>query len=58
MTIYEAQDDEEVLEFEVFKNYLCMIVEKNGQRQLKSISLKTDKVATHYFDSKEEVCPV
>lgn len=30
MTIYEAQEDEEVLEFEVFKNYLSMIIEKNG----------------------------
>ena len=38
-TIYEAEDDEQVLEFEVFKNYITMIVEKNGQRQLKSISL-------------------
>lgn len=58
MTIFEPEDDEKVLEFEVFKNYLSLIVEKDGQRQLKSISLKTDKVTTHYFDSAEEVCPV
>ena len=30
VTIYEAEDDEHVLEFEVFKNYIAMIVEKNG----------------------------
>jgi len=30
VTIYEAEDGENVLEFEVFKNYLAMIVEKNG----------------------------
>ena len=29
-TIYEAEEDEQVLEFEVFKNYITMIVEKNG----------------------------
>ena len=31
-TIYEAEEDEQVLEFEVFKNYVTMIVERNGQR--------------------------
>lgn len=30
VTIYEAEDGENVLEFEVFKNYLAMVVEKNG----------------------------
>ena len=25
---------------------------------MKSISLKTDKVTTHYFDSAHEVCPI
>jgi len=47
-----------VLEFEVFKNYIALIVEKHGQRQLKTISLKTNKVHSHYFDSVDEVCPV
>ena len=58
VTIYEPEDDEKVIEFEVFQNYLSMIVEKDGQRQLKSVSLKTDKITTHFFDSPEEVCPV
>ena len=30
VTIYEPEDDEKVLEFEVFENYLSMIVEKDG----------------------------
>ena len=30
VTIFEAEEGENVLEFEVFKNYLAMIVEKNG----------------------------
>ena len=29
-TIFEAEVDEHVLQFEVFKNYLALIVEKNG----------------------------
>ena len=56
--IYEAEEGENVLEFEVFKNYLAMIVERQGQRQLRTISLKTESVSTHYFDSAGEVCPV
>ena len=56
-TIYETEEDEHIREFEVFKNYITLIVEKNGQRQLKSISLKTNNVSTHYFDSPGEVCP-
>ena len=57
-TLYEAEDDEQIIEFEVFKNYVSLIVEKHGQRQLKSISLKTGKVHSHYFDTVDEVCPV
>ena len=56
-TIYEAKDSENVLQFEVFKNYLALVVEHMGQRQLKTVSLKTDAISTHYFDSPGEVCP-
>ncbi len=31
-TIYESGDSENIIEFEVFKNYMAMIVEKDGQR--------------------------
>lgn len=32
VTIYEPEDGEKVLDFELFRNYLSMIVEKDGQR--------------------------
>ena len=56
-TIYETSENENVLELEVFKNYMAILVEKDGQRQIKSVNLKTDNISTHYFDSPVEVCP-
>lgn len=30
--IYEAKDDEQVLQFEVFEHYMALLIEKNGVR--------------------------
>ena len=57
-TLYTCAEDEQIIELEVLKHYMGMIVEKSGQRQLKLINLRTDKVSTHYFDSHDEVCPI
>jgi 16S rRNA G527 N7-methylase RsmG len=44
-----------VLQCEVFKNYMAILIEKNRKRQLKTVNLRSDKVSTHYFDSLVEV---
>ena len=36
---------------------MAVLTEKDGQRQLKNVNLRTDKVSTHYFDSASEVSP-
>lgn len=54
-TVYEPSDSESVQGIEVFKHYMALIVEKNKQRQLKAVNLKTGKINTHYFDSQYEV---
>ena len=56
-TIYQSSESERIIEFEVFKNYMAILTEKDGQRQLKNVNLRTDKVSTHYFDSAGEVSP-
>ena len=56
--IYEGDPDEKIIELEVFKHFMVMIVEKHGQRQLKSLNLRTEKVSTHFFDSSDELCPI
>lgn len=54
-TVYKPDSNEIVHGVEVFKNYMAILVEKNQTRQLKSISLRTNKLNTHYFDSAFEV---
>lgn len=56
-TVYNPDSNEIVHGVEVFKNYMAILVEKNQTRQLKCISLRTNKVTTHYFDSAFEVNP-
>ena len=36
---------------------MAILTEKDGQRQLKNVNLRTDKISTHYFDSAGEVSP-
>lgn len=54
-TFYDPDKSEVVYGVEVFRNFMAVLVEKNGRRLLRSISLKTGKVTTHYFDSAFEV---
>ena len=54
-TVYSPTPDEIVYGVEVFKHYMVVLVDKNKQRQLKCINLRTNKLSTHFFDSPLEV---
>lgn len=56
-TIYEPESNETVQGVEVFQHYMAVLIEKNKQRQLKTVNLRTLKQTTHYFDSNFEVNP-
>ena len=44
-------DDMKILEVEVFKDFMAVLAEESGQRQLKIVNLKTNKTTgVHYFD--------
>ena len=48
--LYYDSKDTKLLETEVFEHYMALIVEQSGQRQLKTINLRTGKTSVHYFD--------
>jgi protease II len=54
-TFYDPKESEVVYGVEVFRNFMAVVVEKDGRRILRSVNLKTSKVHTHYFDSQFEV---
>ncbi|CDW77077.1 oligopeptidase b [Stylonychia lemnae] len=55
--LVEAKEDENIIDFEVYKHYLTVIQEKNQQRIMKIINLKTEREYTHLFDSEKELNP-
>ena len=55
--VFEPTPNEIVIQAEVFKNYIAIITEKNKERHLKTVNLKTGTISTHYFDSVQEVNP-
>lgn len=53
-TLVEADFNVKIIEFEVFKNYLTILQERNGIRELKVVNLLTQKQHIHYFDQAPE----
>lgn len=53
-TLVEADFTVKIINFNVFKNYLTILQERNGIRELKVINLLTEKQHIHYFDQAPE----
>ena len=53
-TLVEADFNVKVIGFEVFKNYLAILQERNGIRELKLVNLLTQAQHVHYFDQAPE----
>jgi protease II len=57
LTVVEADHMVKIIQFEVFKNYLAIIQERNGIRELKTVNLMTQKQYVHQFDQPPELSP-
>jgi len=57
VSIVEAENNVKIISFEVFKNYLSILQERNGKRELKTVNLLNNKHYIHQFDQEPERNP-
>ena len=57
VTVVEADHLVKIIQFEVFKNYIAILQERNGIRELKTVNLLTQISSIHQFDQPDELSP-
>lgn len=56
-SLVKCEEDVKVIGFEVFKNYLVILQERNKKRELNTMNLLSQKAHIHQFDSQPERNP-